>query len=176
MSAPRWSSADLEKHLSQKTAVSSPSNPAGGNNLPAAQRNALHKPEIYIGIDCGVNTGVAVWNALTKKFIVVKAVMIHQAFEIVKYWHGCNRVFVIVEDARQVKFKTSNVKAQGAGSVKRDASIWEGFLKDHGIRCDFVRPNKAITKLTSDQFKASTGWEGSTNSHNRDAAMLVLGR
>jgi hypothetical protein len=172
----RWTSEQLNKHLSQKTAVSSPPNTAGGINVPATQRNAIDRAEIYIGIDCGVNTGVAVWNSVTKKFIVVKTMMIHQAFEIVKYWHGCNRVFVIVEDARQVKFKTSDVKAQGAGSVKRDAGIWEGFLKDHGIRCDFVRPNKAITKLTSDQFRASTGWEGSTNNHNRDAAMLVFGR
>jgi hypothetical protein len=38
-----------------------------------------------------------------------------------------------------------------------------------------VRPKKSITKLDAETFKATTGWTERTNSHARDAAMLVWG-
>jgi hypothetical protein len=131
----------------------------------------------YIGIDTGVNTGIALYDREHKVLLVVDCSLIHTA---INYVYAVNKeypnqVLLIVEDARQVMFQTEKVKAQGAGSVKRDAKIWNDFLDDYKIPYMMVRPKKSITKLSADDFKATTGWKERTNSHGRDAAMLVWG-
>jgi hypothetical protein len=133
---------------------------------------------IYIGIDTGVNTGIAVWFSEQKKLTVVASGMIHECFPIVmKLFNNEYKtpIKVRVEDARQRKYITGGrEKLQGAGSVKRDAKIWEDFLKDYGIPYEMVAPKNNKTKLTAEAFKKLTGWEGKTNSHGRDAAMLIF--
>ena len=66
-------------------------------------------------------------------------------------------------------------KLQGVGSVKRDATIWEDFLKDLGVKFEMVAPKRNVTKLTQETFKRYTGWSSKTNEHGRDAAMLIYG-
>jgi hypothetical protein len=131
----------------------------------------------YIGIDTGVNTGIALYDREHKVLLVVDCSLIHTA---INYVYAVNKeypnqVLLIVEDARQVMFQTEKVKAQGAGSVKRDAKIWNDFLDDYKIPYMMVRPKKSITKLSATDFNAITGWKERTNSHGRDAAMLVWG-
>ena len=94
------------------------------------------------------------------------------------------RLYVRVEDPRQrTWFGTENMtreeerkKLQGVGSVKRDASIWEGFLSDMGVWFEMVAPKRNLTKITHETFVNITKWKGRTNEHKRDAAMLVFGR
>lgn len=133
--------------------------------------------DLLIGIDTGTNTGFAVYHPGTKKLLVVETVPIHKAMEQVTDLHmqSKRRIKVRFEDARQVKFKTKVEKAQGAGYVKAHAQIWEAFLKDKGIEFEAVRPVKALTKVEQGLFTQMTGWTGKTNSHGRDAAMLVYG-
>ena len=128
----------------------------------------------YVGIDSGVNTGIAVWCDTKKQFDKIETIMIHRAMAFLIDLASQGLIYVRVEDARQVKYNTSPEKAQGAGSVKRDAKIWEDFLKDYNIAFEMVRPRKAITKLDSKTFKNMTKWDNPTNSHGRDAAMLVF--
>lgn len=137
----------------------------------------LKQYKYYIGIDCGVQTGICVWSKEDKKIRHIATVKIHEAMEGVKFWHQSNpgQVFVRVEDARKVIFKTDLVKAQGAGSVKRDAIIWEDYLEWLKIDFEMVRPKKQITKLSAAAFKQITKYDGSTSSHARDAGMLVYG-
>ena len=141
---------------------------------------------VYIGIDTGVNTGVAVWDAKQQSLILVKTMKIHQAMEIVRGWAsmektGGDKIFVRVEDPRQRKwFQTMDRekerhKLQNVGSVKRDASVWDDFLKDLGVSYEMVAPKNNVTKLSAVAFKSLTGWEHQTNEHNRDASMLVFG-
>lgn len=66
-------------------------------------------------------------------------------------------------------------RLQGVGSVKRDASIWEDYLKDLGVSFEMVAPKRNVTKLKQETFKRYTGWDKRTNEHGRDAAMLVFG-
>ena len=135
------------------------------------------KIKVVIGIDSGVNTGFAIWGVSMKAFIGVVCTNILSAMEDILKLKNSDEyeiVSVVVEDARQVKYKTSKYKAQGAGSVKRDCQIWEDFLKRHDINHRFVRPNAKITKLNADVFKRTTGYQGKTNEHGRDAAMLVI--
>ena len=138
---------------------------------------------IYIGIDPGTHTGMAVWDSGEGRFLSLETLPIHQAMNSVLYWNMRERndIQVVFEDARLRKWygrTESEVrrKIQGAGSVKRDCAIWEDYLKDYGIPFLTVKPGRVATKVTPSWFKTLTGWEGRTSEHSRDAAMLVFGR
>ena len=136
----------------------------------------------YIGIDTGVNTGLAVWDAKEKRLVKLDTMMIHEAIDYIE-WHykddgllmTQSNTFFRVEDARKRKWfgNSGKEKAQGAGSIKRDAKIWEDFLTDNGYNFEMVAPKNNTTKLDDFVFKKITGWVGRTSSHSRDAAMLV---
>jgi hypothetical protein len=143
--------------------------------------------KVYIGIDTGTHTGVAIWDG--ERFLSLDTMAIHKAMQIVnEYVQSGSDVVVRVEDPRQrTWFGTERMsreqerkKLQGVGSVKRDASIWEDFLSDlcedeANVKYEMVAPKRNVTKLTSESFKAITRWQGRTNEHCRDAAMLVYG-
>lgn len=136
---------------------------------------------IYIGIDPGTHTGVAVWDSKEGRFLSLETMPIHTALTRVLAIAERHRddVQVIFEDARlRTWFGKGNVsaKAQGAGSVKRDCSIWEDFLIDMGIPFVTTKPGNVATKVTPSWFRKMTGWEGRCSEHARDAAMLVFGR
>lgn len=137
-----------------------------------------NSPIYAIGIDTGVNTGFAVWDCQKKQFHTIKTLQIHEAMEIVSQMHALQQVKIVrVEDARQRKWfgADANNKKQGAGSVKRDAKIWEDFLKDKKIPFEMVAPKNNKTKMKAPQFKSLTKYSGLTSDHSRDAAMLVWG-
>lgn len=137
-----------------------------------------------IGIDPGVNTGICIWSTRTKEIMQLQSVPIHKAMETVKIWKEFpGDIFVRVEDARQRKWipwqkneKAERGKRDGAGSVKRDAKIWEDFLTDIGIPFEMVAPKNNKTKVRADYFNKLTGYTGKTNEHARDAAGLVIGK
>ena len=143
---------------------------------------------ICIGIDPGTHTGVAVWDSREGKFLSLETLPVHRALEIVKemaspFWHMDKlyneKIEVVFEDARQRTWfgrGDTNAKAQGAGSVKRDCSIWEDFCKDYGIPFQAKHPVKGATKVSAEYFKMISGYQGRTSEHSRDAAMLVIGR
>lgn len=140
---------------------------------------------LYIGIDTGVHTGLAVWESECKAFDAIATLPIHQALDRVRRLHDAygEELVVVFEDARQRKYLPRERNAseyrgrlQGAGSVKRDAGIWEDFCKDLGIRYEAVAPKAGLTKWNEKLFKAATGWEGRTSNHARDAALLVFNR
>ncbi len=135
------------------------------------------KPSLIIGIDVGTITGFAVWDRRVQKFVTLESLKIHVAMYRIQRWCEINRslILVVVEDARQVRYKTDPEKAKGAGSVCRDSAIWEDFLSDMGVQFEMVRPNPRLTKYTSELFNQVTGYEGRTSSHARDAGMLVYG-
>lgn len=76
-------------------------------------------------------------------------------------------------DAEQAKYGAA--VREGAGSIKRDCTIWEDFLTDKGIPFEKTAPKNNKTKLKADIFARITGWTGLTNEHGRDSAMLVFG-
>lgn len=137
---------------------------------------------ICIGIDPGTHTGVAVWDTKERRFLSLETLPIHQALIKVMMWRDRvgHDLQVVFEDARQRTWfgrdKNTNAKLQGAGSIKRDCSIWEDFLTDYEIPFRAVPPQKGCTKWTEEYFKMVTGWKGKTSNHSRDAAVLVIGR
>ena len=135
---------------------------------------------IYIGIDPGTHTGVAVWDSKEGRFLSLETMPIHRAMDLVRMARDDNEAIqVIFEDARlRTWFGKGDVsaKAQGAGSVKRDCSIREDFLTDSEIPFLTTKPGNVATKVTPSWFRKLTGWEGRCSEHARDAAMLVFGR
>lgn len=145
----------------------------------------IKKYAFVIGIDTGVNTGVATWNVTARKFELIKTTAIHKAMmyviEMYKTYGGS--MLVRVEDARlrtwyQSSYKTREEERemlQGVGSVKRDAKIWEDFLTDIGIPFEMIHPKDSIAKVNALTFRNITKYDKPTNEHSRDAAMLVFG-
>lgn len=138
---------------------------------------------LYIGIDTGTHTGVAVWCTDIKAHVIIGTMKLHQAlFYIKSLWDERKDICVVFEDARQRKWfdtrsaRQDRARLQGAGSVKRDCNIWEEFLKDYGIPYEAVAPARNVTKTTAESFARLTGFQGKTNEHSRDAAMLVWNR
>lgn len=137
---------------------------------------------IFVGIDPGTHTGIALWKK-KEKILMVETKKIHDAMSYVKAMHEIHKeqLQVIFEDARKRTWfgeKESKVQAkqQGAGSIKRDCSIWEDFLTDVDVDFEMVKPSRGITKLNQEQFLKLTGYKGRTSEHSRDAAMLVFGK
>ena len=140
--------------------------------------------KLIIGIDCGVNTGFAVKRGTV--FSEVTSVKIHQAMaRVLELQAACVAaevgLMVYVEDARLRKWFGPNEtqtrsKLQGAGSVKREAVIWQDFLRDHQIEFVMVPPRANMTKTTAEYFKLVTKWQGKTNEHGRDAAMMIVNK
>lgn len=149
------------------------------------ENGAKVKPYYFIGIDTGVNTGFAVWSTEMRKFMYIDSLMVHQAMDLVKEYAFNHVVKVIVEDPRLRKWfgsadsrqaKSGAGIREGVGSVKRDANIWEDFLTDNKIPFEMAHPLKGATKMNAEAFKRVTKYEGRTNEHSRDAAMLVINR
>ena len=135
-----------------------------------------------IGIDTGVNTGYAVAEDKGNggELFEVRSLTITQAMsrtlEFVVHY-GKENVCLFIEDARKrTWFTGGREKAQGVGSVKRDAQIWEDWCTEQGINFKMIHPQNNSTKYKAPIFKKITGWIGRTNEHARDAAMLVHGR
>ena len=138
--------------------------------------------KILIGIDTGVHTGFAVaidrghGGELEQVTCLTITQAMHQVNELI-IQHGKGSLQLIIEDARQrTWFTGGREKAQGVGSVKRDAQIWEDWCKENQINFKMIHPKNNSTKYKADTFKKITGWTGRTNEHARDAAMLVFRR
>lgn len=140
---------------------------------------------IWIGIDTGVHTGLAIWDGKSRRFLSIELLKIHRAMDVVEALAKANpgEVSARVEDARQRKWipnmgsiRNEIGRAKGAGSVERDCSIWEDFLADINVPCEMVAPRYNVTKLRQEAFTNLTGWTQRTNEHERDAAMLVFGK
>src|SRR5882757_7542506 len=126
-----------------------------------------------VGIDTGVQTGFAEWSRPDKRLLTVDSLKIHEATDRVCLLHSlhAHKLFVRVEDARlRTWFGKSGPEVwKGAGSICRDAKIWEDFLTDVGISFELVAPKHNKTKVTHEYFTKLTGWVKPTNEHSRDA-------
>jgi hypothetical protein len=137
------------------------------------------KPRLIVGIDPGVHTGFAIWSLEHEAFTDVRTLGITEAMTRVRLMCNAGSLHsVIFEDARLRKWFGAKGKEalQGAGSIKRDSSIWEEFLIGlESIPFLPVSPEGKGVKYDAKAFQRITGWTGRTSEHARDAAMLVFG-
>lgn len=136
---------------------------------------------IIIGIDTGKKTGFAVnkdGNIIFLKTFGIIAAMV----QVLEYRSQFATDFVIcIEDARKRTWfgndeKKIRDKLKGAGSVSRDASIWQEFCEYHDLPYILVPPShlSGLTKMREDDFKNLTNWDGGRCSeHARDAGVMT---
>jgi hypothetical protein len=142
-----------------------------------------HRMSLVVGIDPGVTTGYAEWDAAARMLRTVEGLKIHVAMQRVAMLHMAgNLSHVVFEDARMRTYfgerkshAEERARLQGAGSVKRDSTIWEDFLTDLGVPIQAVSPQEKGAKYNAAGFARLTRWEKPTNEHGRDAALLVFG-
>ena len=140
-----------------------------------------NKARYYIGLDVGVKTGLCVWDSQEKRILSIETYGILEAMEAVGVFlctDGIDRedVILVIEDPNQRKwFGTSGREVlQGAGSVKRDFSIWTEFCKVHKLNY-WAKPPRKAQKMKEIEFKFLTKVKGRTSQHARDACLLVFG-
>ena len=137
-----------------------------------------------IGIDPGMHTGLAVWDTTSRQFLDIRCSGIVSAMDYLEELRRERGIgLVVFEDARQRTWiprerdiAEMKGRAMGAGSVKRDCSIWQEWCERRHLRWIAVKPQIGMTKLTDEYFRRITGYERRTNNHGRDAAMLVFQR
>ena len=135
--------------------------------------------DYVVGIDPGVDTGVALKNLNLGIIEEIFSMKIHVALDFVDSYLDSS--LIIVEDARLwngyrkgITAHEMRMKQQGAGSVKRDSAIWADFLEDSESFFLMIPPKAKGRKLSHAEFKMFTGWSGgTTNQHKRDAGMLT---
>lgn len=107
---------------------------------------------IFIGIDTGVHTGFAVWHSDNKYLSEVSTYTITQAMERIKMIanvRGRDDIVIYIEDARQRKWfgRTGRERLKGAGSVCRDAKIWQDWCAEQGIECRMMQSKRAFCPI-----------------------------
>lgn len=133
---------------------------------------------IYIGIDPGTKTGIAI--LIEGQYEIISTKTIIEAMEYVKFISvgDYSEIEIHIENPNLRKWhkeKDISHKAQGAGSIKRDYAIWEEFCKLHGIKMVDVAPQSIGSTFDNEAiFKQATGWQGRTSQHARDAAKIVF--
>lgn len=128
-----------------------------------------------IGIDCGVNTGIAiVENGI---YLAIETMTITRAISMINLiLMDGHEIILYVENPNLRKWygSNSNFKKQGAGSVKRDYSIWKTYCVENKIMMHAVHPKDIGSQFDNDViFKAATNWTKRTSIHARDAARMV---
>ncbi len=140
--------------------------------------------KIIAGIDPGVKTGLALWDCEKKEFVSIQTCSIIEAMSVLRKWEMMSEELskIYFEDSRLRTWfeepknsEEARQKLQGAGSIKRDCSIWQEFCEYYEIPFETVKPTAGNTKWPAEYFKKITGWAIQTSQHARDAAVLVFG-
>lgn len=149
------------------------------------------KPRFYISIDPGVSTGMALWDSYERKFVDIWTT---DFWGCIEYISGMPRLYglsfeVVIENPNGNKpvFFKPGVKSQAMarrvgqniGSNKREASLLIEYFERNHIAYTAIVPKKKSTgsgKITQEYFKKLSGWTKRTNQHERDSAMMILGK
>lgn len=173
------------EHLSDRVAQASRAATSAGRYLassPTGAPSVMHDDASSPEADSGIARSPArYWRSVRSATPASSAARagITQAMSMIRTMADAEALHSVrFEDARlRTWFGTRGREAlQGAGSIKRDCSIWQEFLQGLvGVPFLPVSPQAKGRKLDSAAFKRLTGWQGRTSEHGRDAAMLVWG-
>ena len=159
--------------------------------------------KIYIGIDGGRETGLAVWNSETKAFLDIITTTFWGAIEIIQSYRDYSvngkglpgySLTVVIENpagnspvfkAEQVykgtpgghvhKLAAAGFVASSVGSVKRESELMIEYCQRYSIDHRAITPGKrSMTKIDAAKFKQYTEYSKRTSQHGRDAGMLVF--
>lgn len=157
--------------------------------------------KIFIGIDAGKVCGVSVWSKSEKKFLSIESCSFWDCIESLdrarKFYIPINEydLTVVIEDVTQnspVFFAMTTYKKTAGGhdnkiravgeQAKRVGTVWDKteliieWCERNKVKIIRKRPSgKSGTKMKADTFRNFTKWQGATNEHGRDSAMLIIG-
>lgn len=129
-----------------------------------------------IGIDPGVNTGVARYESgVLTELLTIEPHTIERMLT----QHRPARV--VFEDSRLQSHTWTRGKtvaatakmARNVGQIDAWCSLITAVCADLGIPAHGISPAGKGAKLNAERFAATTGWAGRSNEHERDAAMVA---
>ena len=131
---------------------------------------------IIIGIDPGAATGVAIFER--GKLVGLRTIEPHKIAETIACLKPARVVF---EDSRLqshvwTSAKTAAAKtkmARNVGEIDAWCRLITAVCGELKIAAHGISPERKGAKLNSMQFRQQTGWEGKSNQHERDAAMVA---
>lgn len=131
---------------------------------------------IILGIDPGVNTGIAIFKRGALYTLVTIAP--HQLPEFIA---NAEPSRVIFEDSRLTSFMFNQVKsrpaalkmARNVGEIDAWCRVITSVCEGLGIPAHGISPASKGAKLSAEAFTRATGWTGASNQHTRDAAMCA---
>ena len=130
-----------------------------------------------IGIDPGVNTGVAVY--IDGHLTQLLTMNILDAFEAIEWEFPA---LVCLEDSTLVShiFTAPGISHMAGLKVARNIGEVDGCCKLIKYACErlnisykSVSPKQKGKKMARKEFDALTGWKDTSNQHERDAAMVA---
>lgn len=131
-----------------------------------------------IGIDAGVNTGIAIYkDGGLKELSTIEPIDIANIF----ICYAGDPLFVAFEDSRlqshvwipgQSKGVAANI-ARKVGMVDAWCYLIERLCEKYDVAYMRVSPKAKGQKLNAEEFKQITKWDGKSNQHERDAAMVA---
>jgi hypothetical protein len=139
------------------------------------------RPIYVIGIDPGVNTGLAVYNIPRGGLDEVTTTDFWEAYEYVTRVYEQVNTLLVIEDA-SLNAPTFRKKGNGSvqdrlcrnvGGVQRESQLLIAGFERAGYIVIRERPTQA--KWDDAAFRAITGWDVKESAHGRDAARLCYG-
>lgn len=153
---------------------------------------AANRYRYIIGCDPGVSCGIAIYDTMERKFLLVDTTDFWGAIDAARAYEP-NEVLIVVEVAhhaptfRHLKAKGQNVHmlskiARNVGQVTREAQLLAEGLRRLGYKviekAPFGKKKGADGKYSAEadrrEFEQLTGWTGRTSQHARDAARLAF--
>lgn len=131
---------------------------------------------MIIGIDPGVNTGIAVFRAGQ-----LEALHTIEPHHIGQYLRGAKPQRVIFEDSRLTSFMFTQVKsrpaalkmARNVGEIDAWCRLITSVCGELDIACHGISPKRKGAKVDAKEFARITGWLAKSNQHERDSAMVA---
>lgn len=138
---------------------------------------------LFIGIDPGIYTGVAIWSSKIKKFLMIGTA---SPVEVLLWFMTLptDRAHILVEDPELIsaiyrdRYDTSSMRialkiAQDVGGNKELGRLNLAFCKKIGLNCTAVKPTM---KKADKHLYLKNDIPYKINQHEADAAWLVFGR
>ncbi len=161
---------------------------------PAPPRDLPADGPVLVGLDPGVETGLAVWSPRRDALVHVTSGPfwhVHRvltglcvpAADASPTWSGWRVAGVVIEDPRRLPVYARHRGAgrgerdriaRSVGRIDRDVELWAAWLDSVGYTVRLAQPVRR-KKWDRDELRRLTGWSASTNEHGRDAARLVVG-
>ena len=130
---------------------------------------------VILGLDPGVHTGLAVFQR--GELVELATISPASIYSALVQWSPKR---VIFEDSRlQSHSWTTHAARAAALKMARNIGEVDGYCRiivDYcellGIMAHGVSPKGKGAKMDADSFRELTGWQGRTNQHERDSAMV----